>query len=328
MDIISLPKNIMRRIVGKCLSVASRPVKASLWYRCLFVDYDHTTYPDNVWYREHDERNYDIVSLGSSGAKWAYDWNAAGLKGMNWAQQPQTLIDDFRLLKNFHSILKKNGVVLITIMPFTGLNKRTGVIDTFKYLETLYWDVVKDMPHLADAQRLRTYPILLGKPAVRAAIRHILGREKQVRDWRLDIEDNPMTPEALRRDARMWMEGWSRQFGIKDFDAELTEENQQGRKIRVKVMQDMVDFCLERGYRPVYVIPPVTNSLLSCYSDKFRKRYFYDYLQEVGRNVRLLDYLGDPEFSDDDLYFNSFFLNKRGRGFFTKRVFKDIEEAK
>lgn len=328
MNIVSLFKRIVRRIAGKCLSVVSRPVKASLWYRSLFVDYDHTTYPDNVWYREHDERNFDIVSLGSSCGKWAYDWNIAGIRGMNWAQQPQTLIDDFRLLRNFHSILKKNGVVVITIMPFTGLNKTTGVMDTLKYLETLYWDVVKDMPNIGEAKRFWKCPILFGKPAIKAAVKHILGRERPFRDWRLDAEKNPMSHQELDRDAQGWMVGWAKQFGIKDFDADLTEENRKGREIRVKVMREMVDFCLERGYRPVYVIPPVTNSLLRFYSDQFRKRYFYDYLQEVGRNVRLLDYLGDPEFSDDDLYFNSFFLNKRGRATFTRHVFNDIEKAK
>lgn len=315
---------MVRRITKKCLPVLSSPVKASLWYRNLFVDYNHTIYPDNVWYREHDDRNFDIVSLGSSSGKWAYDWNTVGVKGMNWAQQPQTLIDDFRLLKNFHSILKKNGTVIITIMPFTGLNKVTGVMDTFKYLETLYWDVVKDMPCLEEAQRLRSYPILFGKPAIKAAVRHILGREKSVRDWRLDAEENPMTQEELERDAQGWMAGWAKQFGIKDFDGELTPQNREGRKVRINLMRDMVDFCLERAYRPVYVIPPVTTSLLRRYSEGFRQRYFYDFLDEIGRDIKLFDYLDEREFLDNDLYFNSFFLNKHGRELFTRRVLRDV----
>ena len=315
---------VVRRLVRKCLFLLSKPVKATQWYQSLFVDFNHKIFPDNVWYRENEERNFDVVNLGSSSAKWAFDWSTVGVKGMNWANQPQTLIDDFRLLKNFHSILKKNGVVIITIMPFTGLNKTTGLMDTFKYLGTLYWDVIKDMPFAEKAQIFCSYPILFGKPAFKAVIKHVLGREIAVRDWRLDVEKNPMTHEEQERDAQGWITGWVKQFNIKNLDDDLSEENRDGRKIRVRVMQEIVDFCRERGYRPVYVIPPVTKALNRCYTEKFKKLFFYDFLQEVDRNVPIFDYLMDDELSDSSLYFNSFFLNKRGRNVFTKRVLCDI----
>ena len=201
----------IRRIIGsfacRLLWLFSKPLKTSLWYRNLFVDFDHRIYPDNVWYRENDERNYDVVNLGSSSAKWAFDWSGVGVKGMNWANQPQTLIDDFRLLKNFHSILRKGGTVIITIMPFTGLNKRTDVMDTLKYLPTLYWDAVQDMPYVDQAKRLQSYPILMGKPAIRAGLRYILGREIKQIDWRTTVDHNPMSGAELEKDAERWMRG-------------------------------------------------------------------------------------------------------------------------
>ena len=121
------------------------------------------------------------------------------------------------------------------------------------------------------------------------------------------------------------MTGWSKQFEIKNFDDDLTNENREGRKIRVKVMREIVDFCIERGYRPVYVVPPITKFLSRYYTDKFKKVYFYDFLQEVGRNVPIFDYLMDEELSDSSFYCNSFFLNKRGRKIFTQRVLADLE---
>lgn len=323
-DIMNSLFSIARRIVCKALSVLSRPVKASEWYKAKFVDFTHERYPDNVWYRDHDERNFDVVNLGSSGGRWAFDWQSAGVKGMNWANQPQTLIDDFRLLRNFHSILRKNGVVVITIMPFSGLNKKTGVMDTFKYLGTLYWDVVKDMPYQQQAERLRNYPILFGKPAIKAAIRHLLGCEAGFSDWREAIERNPMPQEELIKDAEGWMAGWSRQFGIDDFEAPLTEENQEGRRVRIEVMRDIIDFCTERGYRPVYVIPPVSRHLAAKFTARFRGLYIYDFLKAVDRDVPTLDYLDAADFEDDQLYFNSFFLNNRGRELFSRRVVRDI----
>lgn len=315
----------MKRIFTKILGLLSRPVKATEWYKSMFVDFNHEIFPDNVWYRKHDERNFEVVNLGSSAAKWAFDWGSVGVKGMNWAQQPQTLIDDFRLLKNFHSILKKNGIVIITLMPFTGLNKRTGLMDTFKYLPTLFGDIVQTMPNYKAAFRLYHYPIFFGKSAIKAAIKHLLGRETALRPPRgSDDNQNPMSSEELERDAEIWMRGWARQFGIDNFEAPLTSENQAGRKVRIQLMRELVDFIVERGYRPVYVIPPVERHLAGKFTKRFKDIYIYEYLKDVARDIPLLDYTSDPEWQSSDFYFNSFFLNNRGRKLFTERVLMDI----
>ena len=314
---------IKRAIKNRVLIHGSKFVKRTLWYRNLFVDYDHERYPDNVWYRKHDERNFDVVNLGSSGGKWAFDYEGLPVEAMNWANQPQTLIEDFRLFKNFHSILRKGGKVLIVIMPFTGLNKRTGVMDCLKYVPTLYWDNVDD-EHIDAARRLAQYPLLFGKPAIKAVIKHLLGREQPPALLRgSDADENPMSPSELEADAQRWMDGWARQFGIDDFEAPLTPSNLEGRQVRIKVMRDLIDFITERGYEPIYIIPPVASALSRRFTPKFRQLYIYDYLAQVDRKVRLLDYSTTPDFADS-MFFNSFFLNLRGRKVFTQLVLEDL----
>ena len=144
------------------------------WYKSFFVGADHETYPDNVWYRSHEERNFDVVNLGSSGGKWAFDYADTAVKGMNWAQQPQTLLEDYNLLRCYHSILRKGGYVIITIMPFTGLNKETGLRDAMKYVK-LNTQGEPIQPYLFDkAKRVAEYPIFMGMPAVKALIRYLI----------------------------------------------------------------------------------------------------------------------------------------------------------
>lgn len=155
-------------------------IEKTNWYKSKFIDINHETYPDNVWYRKHDERNFDVVNLGSSGGKWAFDYSGLNVKAMNWAQQPQTLLEDYNLLRHFHSILKKDGYVLITIMPFTGLNKKTGLMDAMKYVK---FDIQGEpiQPYMfKEAQRYATYPILFKKPAVKALIKYLLGKDKKL----------------------------------------------------------------------------------------------------------------------------------------------------
>lgn len=321
--------SLIKKVIKKAIKISTgcEILYRTNWYKSMFRDLNHETYPDNVWYRKYDERNFDVVNLGSSGGKWAFDYADLNIKAMNWAQQPQTLLEDYNLLRHFHSILKQGGYVLITIMPFTGLNKKTGLMDAMKYVK---FDIQGEpiQPYMfKQAQRYANYPILFKKQAIKALIKYFLGRDKKIGErpeTQLDL--NPMSKEELEMDAKKWIVGWKRQFGISDFDSPLTKENEEGRAYRIKLMQTLIDFCTERGYKPVYIIPPVTEHLAKYYTPKFEETYIYGYLKEVNRDVLTLDYSKDKEFRfNDDLFFNSFFLNKKGRQLFTRRVLKDLK---
>lgn len=321
--------SFIKRVIKKAIRVFTgcKILYKTNWYKSMFLDSNHEIYPDNVWYRDHDERNFDVVNLGSSGGKWAFDYADLNVKAMNWAQQPQTLLEDYNLLRHFHSILKRGGYVLITIMPFTGLNKKTGLMDAMKYVK---FDIQGEpiQPYMFnEAIRYATYPFLFKKTALKVLIRYFMGRDKKCGlHPETQLEYNPMKSNELEKDAKRWIDGWKRQFGISDFDAPLTRENEEGREYRIKLMQTLIDFCTERGYKPVYVIPPVTEHLAKYYTPKFEETYIYGYLKEVNREVLTLDYSKDSEFRfNDELFFNSFFLNKKGRKLFTRRVLKDLK---
>ena len=319
-------KFFAKRIIKRAIKIVTgcTLLYKTEWYKSLFVDFNHQIYPSNIWYREHDERNFDIVNLGSSGGKWAFDYNDTWIKGMNWAQQPQTLLEDYNLLRNFHSILRKDGYVIITIMPFTSLNKTTGVMDAMKYLKIGSHSPIQPYK-LKYAQLKAEYPILFKKRALKELLKYFLKKEKIISyNVNTTLEYNPMNEEQLKQDAADWIECWKKQFNISDFDAPLTSENQKGRNYRIKLMQEMIDFCIERGYKPVYVIPPVTEYLSKYYTSSFEKNYIYNFLHEVNRNILTLDYSKRKNWKSKDLYFNSFFLNSKGRKLFTKQVLMDI----
>ena len=317
---------LLKRVIKKLFKICTGCtfLYKTNWYKSFFVDADHQIYPSNYWYREHGERNFDIVNLGSSSAKWAFDYTDTGIKGMNWAQQPQTLLEDFNLLRNFHSILRKGGYVLITIMPFTSLNKETGVLDAMKYLKIGSHSPIEP-EHIRKAYLYAEFPILMGKKAMKALVKYLLGFEKTVNNLSSQLDYNPMTLNELEQDAARWINGWKQQFGIADFDAPLTLKNEEDRKFRINLMRDLIDFCIERGYKPIYVIPPVTGHLSICYTLQFEETYIYSFLRDVDRNVQVLDYSKNVNLVKDELFFNSFFLNKQGRKLFTNKVLKDLK---
>ena len=323
-EVLSKLKSLIVRVIYHL--TGNGILKRTKWYRNMFVDYDYQIYPGNIWYREHDERNFDIVALGSSSAKWAFDFESAGVKGMNWANQPQTLQEDYNLLRHYHSILHKGSYVIITIMPFTGLNKVTGLMDAMKYVRLDYHGEAIQ-PHMYErACRFARYPIMFGIPAIKALIYYILGKEPQDEYIPFtQVQDNTMSREQLETDALDFVNGWKKQFGITDFEASLTSINQEGRNYRINLMRELIDFCIERGYKPVYVIPPVTEHLSKYYTPKFEELYIYGYLNQVERDIPILDYSKVLELKHDHLYFNYFFMNKVGRQHFTEIVLSDLK---
>lgn len=315
--------SILKRIIRKSTNylLLSPIFKKTNWYRNLFIE---DIYPGNNWYREHEERNYDLIVLGSSGAKWAFDFSTFSIKAMNWAQQPQTLIADYNLLRNYHSILRKGAIVVITIMPFTSLNKQTDIRDALKYQKLVAQAPIQPYLH-EKARKIADRPLLMGKPAIKALLKYCLGMDEPLRSYQNAMStENPLTSEQLDKNALSFINAWKAQFGITDFDAPLTESNIQGRSVRIQVMREMIDFIVEREYIPIYVIPPVTHHLSSYYTKHFKETYIYSFLKDVNREVRLLDYSNDSELMKDELYFNSFFMNKTGRKMFTNKVLKDL----
>lgn len=316
-------KDFAHIIADRPLQLINAPIKKSRWYNSLFVANDGEVYPNNKWYREHDERNFDIVVLGSSSAKWAFSFDNVPVKGMNWAQAPQTLVEDFNILRNFHSILRLGGYVIITIMPFTSLNKQTGVYDALKYLKISTHQPIE--PYMIDqARRYFNYPIFMGRPAIKAGIRYILKQELAINKIGETATSNPMSPQQLENNAQNFIKGWKQQFDISDLEAPLTNQNIKERLFRIGLMQTIIDFCLERDYQPIYLIPPVTDHLSRLLTSRFENLYIYSFLKDVGRNIPLLDYSKNTELKDERLYFNSFFLNRNGRVQFTTRVLNDL----
>ena len=136
-----------------------------------------------------------------------------------------------------------------------------------------------------------------------------------------------MNKETLEKDADQWIKGWKEQFNINDLDSKnIPEEIKIAIQNNAKTLSKMIDFCRERDLRLVFVLPPVTKILNSKFSSTFKELYIYSLFDGSEKNdVQFLNYLDDERFSDDNYFFNSYFLNAKGRKLFTNQVLKDIK---
>lgn len=288
-------------------------VKKTAWFKSIIPDLNN--YPTNEWYREHEERNYDVVNIGSSSAKHAFDYSGLGIKAFNWAEQPQSLSYGFKILKTYFSILKRNGVVIISLGPFSGLDVdgkwRKETNDKYYYLLA---------PALIDDFRSvkirRNYP-LIADPirSMKELVKSILKKRPDTKKISVGFVD----------DSDRWIKGWLSEFGITDLEAGLSQENKNGREKRIKLLSDIIDFCIERDLKPVIVIPPMHPTLSSKFSETFREKYIYSFIRSANiAGVPFYDYMVDSRFEDDCYYRNSFFMNDIGAKLFTSILFKEI----
>ncbi len=283
------------------------------------------TYPTREWVNNHEERNFDIVNLGTYASMYSFDYKSfPAVKGMNWGQCPQLLYYDLGVLKKYHSILKHGGTVAIVICPCSSLATGEGgfgLKQAIRYIRVL--DMFLLDPHyykfLLHIRRI----IVILERMMNPFLRYIPQREKPDK-----IEHNSMNDVQLEKDAQQWVRIWKRQFSIKDYDDPISPRNEQRLKGNIQIMQEIIDFCTERSYKPVVILPSITEHLAKYFTPTFRKIYIYDFIRKLNRDIQVLDYMDDKTFKSDDMYFNSFFLNSKGRKIFTHQVLKDLEIIK
>jgi hypothetical protein len=264
--------------------------------------------------------NLDIVNLGSNQPKFAFDYTECNVSGMNWAVGPQSFDYDFRLLKQYHSYLREGAKVLIPICPF-GFFLDKYSIDSEYHKYYVFFD--SSLIHNYSKRTMALYvdyPVITAKKKLKSLVKDMKP------DNRLDILSNTMNEDELKKDAHKWIDGWKQEFGVHDLDnTVLSKENINNIEKNITIIKEMIGFCIERSYRPVPLIIPVTEELGSLVPDSFVQEHILENIEKANyAGVPVLNYWKDSNFTSSDLYFNSFFFNKTGRRNFTAQVLKDI----
>lgn len=276
-------------------------------------------YPTLEWLRQNITRNYDIVNIGSSSALYAFDYSELNLKAFNWALQPQSMEYSFKILKNYHSILKHNGVVLNILCPFSGLSVEGKWNKTAndKYYYILSPSLIEDFHSVSKRRR---YP-LFTQP--KQSIKRLLKDVPAKKGKSLDRLCNSL--QDFEKDADKWINDWMHEFNIEDLNQSLSEENNKGMQKRTTLLNEMIDFCIERDLKPILVIPPMHSALANKFSEEFKENYIYSFIREANKaNVPFYDYMNATEFQKDEYFTNSFFMNEKGAKQFTRSFLEAI----
>ena len=305
------------------LLLLNKALKQTNWYKNVFIYTKQMC--SNAGYRDYLIRNLDIVNVGSNPARFAFHYDS--VLGENWSTGNQGKDMDFEILKFRHSFLKRGGTVLLPIIPFSGVAgflkenrpEYLGVKYYAKFAHTLDHGQAYKIPECRKAFKWIKYPLFYEPKA----IRYLFFDQKE--DNRLCIAEQSMMRPQLIEDARHKIESWLKEFNLKSLDDELSEDLANGIDKSVKTMRSIIDYLEERELRPVIVLLPMSEPLQKYFTTNIKQRFVYDFVKKIKRpEVLFLDYSNNRDLQNPQLYFDSLFLNLRGRKLFTHQVLADL----
>lgn len=310
-------RNIIHRILMIPINRLESRIKQINWYRNSIPNIEN--YPGDKWYRDHLERNYDVVNIGSSSAVFCFDYDGLGVKAFNWALKPQSMEYSFKVLKQYFSILRQNGIVLIPFCPFSGLSVtgKWAECANDKYFHILDRTLIDNYESVA---RRRQHPFLsMRLQSIKRLIKDVPSSSM----YSYDIQCK--TKEEFDKSAQNWINLWMKEFNIVDLNSPLSQDNLEGRKSRLKIVKEIIKFCQERDLEPVVILPPSHESLNKFFSPEFVHNYITSFFEELNLpEVKILNYLATPKYTKDEYFRDAYFMNKEGAKAFTKQVLLDI----
>ena len=275
-------------------------------------------------YRISLDRNYEVINVGSNPAFYGFFYEY--VRGGNLSTGSQGLEMDFEIIKHYHSYLKSGGVVIIPIMPFTAVSQYLKTkpqiwgIDYFlKFAGILDQDSFGNLTLGKKIIRMYKYPVFF-RPWLIMSILHDSNQDNS-----LLISEQTKSFLEINSEALGMVNYWLKEFDADSLNDFLGDKYNKFIVEAQSILDSIIHFCLDRGYRPVLMTVPVTNSLYSALGDNIHKKLVIDFIGGLKySNIEFFDYMKDKRFMDSKYYNGPIFLNLYGRKFFSEIVLKDL----
>lgn len=297
-------KQFVRRRIDKF-------IKTSHWY-------NEVLFRDCRKFWELNDEQYDVVNLGSCSGVYDFCYDDCGIKGANWAVAPQSTLGDFVILKQFRKNIKDGGIVIYPLCPFTAISGAVPYLEErcYSFLDYKSFPgghfITNSKIQVAKEHPLSIYPIV----ELKNDIIWKFHRNKVI----------VKSSKELDADSVLVINGWKDQFKISDLNDRFIERFADVYDATVKMISDIIDYCLSEGLKLVLVFPPVHRSLAKQLPPDAREQLLDTFVFQANRNrVHYYNFIEEKDFSNDNaLFLNSYFLNEVGAKKFTKFLLNRI----
>ena len=259
----------------------------------------------------------DFVNVGSSQLLFGLDYSQLDVEADNWAAYPQFFDYDYAILKQFSRRIKRGAVVFLPVCVMEFFVERE-----VKNVGKSYYSVIaiRNLPYCdLKSYYLTRYPILRHPQLIKYIFRDVNWAWKGY-----DVERNfCKTSIEYEKDANGFIARWNSGFNTNIPSLNLNTEQIANINRNAKVLGEMSEYCRRKGWHPIFLILPATKYLTDKFSKEFFEKNVIENLKAADECTPILNYWGNKTFMGDDLYLNSFFMNKKGRLIMTNKVILD-----
>lgn len=256
-----------------------------------------------------------IVNLGSSYAKYGIVYDSFAINGFNFALAPQSLKYDYKVIRQYSNHLASNSIVIITL----GICE--FLLDDYHHEQSnMKYYFFMDGKYINNFSKLKRwlylyFPLLIMPWKVKYIFKDIRLTEQNTQ------ENKGVSVERLAEER---IKEWQDEFG--DLEIGKLDVTDIGR-VRETLME-MIDYCNEKEWKPILVIPPVTRKLkVALQENKVDlQKILYDNIgEDVIGNTPVLDYFNNSDIEDEIYFISADFLSEQGSRLFSGKLFADIE---
>lgn len=267
-------------------------------------------FEDTLKLREYKNTPIDYINIGSTQARYAYDF---GNIGLNVATNEQSLEYSFMLLKKYIKNLKKGGNVIITIADMDLL--LTGGLQQRK---CKYCGI---LPVKAkDLFKYKFFPLLFNIKA----IKYILKDEKLYNKF--DVSQNLLLNDSQKyNDCQRRIKRWESYGAVYSNDEKKFELKNNNIEDNIKVLNNIIEFCRLHNYNVVVITPPTSKYFNDFFGDSFKEVLNKPIEDFAYNNVKYFDYSSDESINNDENFLNTACLNQVGRTKFRDIVIKSLQ---
>ena len=258
-----------------------------------------------------EKKSLQVVNFGTGMGFYDFVYDGLPIKAFNFSLPQQFLQMDYRLMEHYYSKMSKGCKVILTLP---------------------YCIFCAEMIEEAKSTYERYYAILPEDIVSEVSERSIDAYREHIRYMEFDFLDGkmefskPLDAEVMEKQSQEALENWIRQLSILSFaSGELSTQIREGIEKNKKWLRRIIDFCKQKDFEPIIVIPPMSQVLLDKISMDFRESHFYEPLHEVvGDEIQILNYSDDKKFCNPNLYGWPGFLIHDAAKEFTRDVLSKI----
>lgn len=267
---------------------------------------------------------YDLkfVSFGSTYAKYAFDtYDDLCMSGFNFALQSESLEMDERILHQYIDHIMPNGIVVVVVAACLLLFKGQG--DSLQYYKILSKE---NIPQYKLSRKIKSqYPLLVHPKKIKNII-----KDSIIKDSIYDNYPGLLDANDSRKEMDNLVNVWKELFDLSDLrKTDLTQDNKVVISSNCEILKRMLNYCSQKGLRPIVVIPPFSRRLNQYFSDEFKEKIISDYIVKITdeMNIPFLNYQDNELFQDVPELFcdGGFRLNRCGSQLFVRRLALDLK---